>query len=360
MASLDDSPAARWALDEAQQGLSSLHFEPDSSTTGHDLGPEDVLVRIHAASLNYRDLAIARGGAPGAVPLPASPNVIPGSDGAGTVLAVGSAVDWLQPGDQVVTHMVARKPDDHMPTVVEDIGPGLGGILNGTLCQRGVFHHSCLVSMPKNMSFEEAATLTCSGLTAWNALMGLPSMQVAKGDWILVQGTGGVSVAALQIAVAVGANVIAITSSASRAQKLEALGAKHVINYREQTNWGEIAKSLTPDKRGVDHVVDVVGAKSLAQSLQAVRPHGLITIAGIVGGMDETDPGIMSSLWKPCMFRGILLGSRRMFMDMVRFMEENDVRPAVDDVSFRLEDAKAAYERLEQQEHFSKVIIKVN
>lgn len=115
------------------------------------------------------------------------------------MLAVGSAVGWLKLGDKVVTHMVTSKPDDHMPTMMDDICPGLGSILDGTLCHRGVFHHSCLVPMAKHMSFEEAATLTCSGLTAWNGLMGLPSRQVKEGDWILVQGTGGVSVAALQV-----------------------------------------------------------------------------------------------------------------------------------------------------------------
>lgn len=154
--------------------------------------------------------------------------------------------------------------------------------------------------------------------------------------------------------------MIAITSSDSRAAKLKALGAKNVINYREQTNWGEIAKSLTPDQRGVGHVVDVVGVKTLAQSLEAIRAHGLITIAGIVGGTgDEKDPGIMSAMWRHCIVRGIILGSREMFLEMVKFMEEADVKPAIDDVSFYLKDAKAAYERLERQEHFSKVIIKM-
>lgn len=139
---------------------------------------------------------------------------------------------------------------------------------------------------------------------------------------------------------------------------MKALGAKHVINYREQTNWGEVAKSFTPDKRGIDHVVDVVGARSLTQSLNAVRAHGLITLAGLVGGAgDEKEPGIMSALWRHCIFRGIILGSRKMFLDMVKFLEEEDVKPAIDDVSFQLQDAKGAFERLERQEHFSKVVI---
>lgn len=135
------------------------------------------------------------------MPLLAVPDVIPGSDGAGVVVAVGSAVPqtWgFQPGVHVVTHMVSRKADEHMPTM-EDICAGLGQTLHGTLCRRGVFHYTCLVPMPGNLRFEEAATLTCSGLTAWNALMGVPGREVREGDWVLVQGTGGVSVAALQV-----------------------------------------------------------------------------------------------------------------------------------------------------------------
>lgn len=152
--------------------------------------------------------------------------------------------------------------------------------------------------------------------------------------------------------------MIAITSTAQKAEKLKALGAKHVINYREQTNWGEIAKSFTPDKRGVDHVVDVIGAKSLSQSLDAVRLHGLITLAGLVGGaVDKEEPGVMSALWRHCIFRGIILGSRQMFLDMVKFLEEQDVKPALDDVAFGLQDATGAFERLARQEHFSKVVI---
>lgn len=150
-------------------------------------------------SSHHVKLTILQGKVPGGIPLNARQNVVPGSDGAGTVLAVGSNVDWLEVGDHVVTHMVSRRSDDHMPCMMDDISHGLGQELDGTLCRRGIFHHTCLVPMPKHMSFEQAATLTCSGMTAWNALMGLPSMTVKKGDWILVQGTGGVSVAALQV-----------------------------------------------------------------------------------------------------------------------------------------------------------------
>lgn len=161
---------------------------------------------------------------------------------------------------------------------------------------------------------------------------------------------------------AAGANVIAITSSEAKADRLSVLGARHVINYRKETAWGEIAKSLTPGQRGVDHVVDVVGPRTLTQSLSAVRMHGLITVTGMLGGSgdsDNKDPGIMSGLWKQTIYRGIILGSRSMFLDLVRYVEETGLKPAVDDVVFGLEEVKGAFERMERQEHFSKIVIKI-
>lgn len=156
-----------------------------------------------------------------------------------------------------------------------------------------------------------------------------------------------------------GATVIAITSTDSKAEQIRALGAQHVINYKTHEHWGEIAKSLTPGQRGVDHVVDVVGIKTFAQDLAALRVHGLVTIAGMVGGTDDKDPGMMSSLWQLATYRGILLGSRQMFLDMNAFLEEKKVKPALDSVAFSLEEALGAYERLERWEHFSKVVIKM-
>lgn len=219
----ETSSQGRWVLGASQEGISSLRYEAMATAEAGQLGPEDVLVEIRAASLNYRDIAISKvrkpydptantmrndeselillrqGNPSSALPLPATPNVIPGSDGAGVVVAVGSNVSpWLSPGVQVVAHMVGHIKDDIMPGF-NDIGAGLGQSLNGTLCRRGIFHHTCLVPMPRNLTFEEAATLTCSGLTAWNALMGLRGKEVKEGDWVLIQGTGGVSIAALQV-----------------------------------------------------------------------------------------------------------------------------------------------------------------
>lgn len=165
-----------------------------------------------------------------------------------------------------------------------------------------------------------------------------------------------------KIAVAVGANVVAITSSDAKADRLLSLGARHVINYRKNSNWGELAKAFTPEGRGIDHVVDVVGATTMAESLSALRLHGLITVAGMIGGFGggEQAPDVMSALWKLCVFRGIYLGSRSMFNDMVQFLEQKEVRPALDDIVFSLEDVKSAFERLEKQRHFSKVVIKTS
>ncbi|KAL1867688.1 hypothetical protein Daus18300_006244 [Diaporthe australafricana] len=334
-------PTGRWVLDSAQEGISSLRYEPDATFTANQGNPSS------------------------AIPLPATPDVILGSDGAGVVVAVGSDVpkssQWLQPGVKVMTHMIPHVADNTLPGF-EDVASGLGQKLNGTLGRQAILHHSALVPMPSHMSFEEAATLTCSGLTAWNALMGMPGREVKKGDWVLTQGTGGVSVAALQIAVAAGATVVAITSSDEKADRLLSLGARHVINYKKHSNWGELARGLTPEKRGIDHVVDVVGPTTMAESLRALRLNGLLTVTGMIGGLGggEQVPDLMSALWNLCIVRGIYLGSRSMFWDMVRFLEQKGIRPALDDVAFSLEEAKSAFERLERQEHFSKIVIKMS
>ncbi|KAK8007510.1 hypothetical protein PG989_001500 [Apiospora arundinis] len=358
--------SGRWVLDSAQEGLSSLRFDA-TAVPPVQLGPEEVLVRMHAASLNYRDLVIARGGKSSALPLPATPNVTPASDGSGTILAVGPSVPsnlHLAPDVRVVTHMTPHLADDELPGF-DGIDGGLGQQTSGTLCRLGVFHYSALIPLPMpeaDMSFEAAATLTCSGLTAWNAVMGMRGREVREGDWVLVQGTGGVSIAALQIAVAAGATVIATTSSDAKADRLRSLGAQHVLNYRTQPDWGSRAKELTPNRRGVDHVVDIGGAPTLSQSLEAIRRDGVVTVVGMIAGGaggNENPPDAMSALYRICVLRGVLLGSRNMFRDMVKFFHEKKIEPAVDDVSFGLEDAIKAYERLEKQQHFSKVVIKI-
>ncbi|KAF9871819.1 hypothetical protein CkaCkLH20_10753 [Colletotrichum karsti] len=350
----------QWVVRSQQSDLSGLQFQENAPIP--ELGPSEVLVEVLAASLNYRDLVVAKG----LLGLKSSPDLVPGSDGAGYVRKTGSDVKSVAPGDRVVMHMVPETFKDNQVAPLDDstlpsfahISAGLGHGLNGTLSTHGVFQESCLAKFGDNLSFEEAATLTCSGITAWNALMGLEGKQVKKGDWVLVQGTGGVSIAALQFALAAGANVIATTSSDAKAARLRDLGAHHVINYRSSPDWGAVAKRLTPSSRGVDIVVDVGGNATLGQSLEAMRIDGLIVIAGLLGKTDREEP-LMSVLGRICVVRGILLGTRQMMRDMIKFMEEKGVKPALDAEVFTLSEAKAAFERLEQQKHFSKVVIKI-
>lgn len=285
-------------------------------------------------------------------------DLIPGSDGAGIVVAVGSSVSNFKAGDRVVTHMCPFLPDDQVPTMA-DISAGLGHSIDGTLRTRGNFHESALVRAPKNLHSSRACTLTCSGLTAWNALFGLKGRAVQSSDWVLVQGTGGVSIAALQFAVAAGATVVATTSSAEKAARLKGLGAAHVLNYRQVPAWGTTVRALTPGGRGVDFVVDVGGNDTLLESLNAIRTDGIVVATGLLGGTDTPPIPMLAALMHACTVRGILLGTRNQFEDMVRFVEEHQIEPVIDHISFDMTEVKDAYERLEKQQHFSKVVVKM-
>ncbi|CAG7923299.1 unnamed protein product [Penicillium olsonii] len=340
-----------WVLND-QHGIDSLQLVGDHPI--RTLKDDEVLVKINAASLNYRDIVIAKG----EPQLPFfTPGVTPGSDGAGTVEAVGSKVRSFKAGDRVCTHLISQLPSSEAPGF-SNINTGLGQHLDGTLRNHGIFHESALVPMP-DLSFLEACTLTCSGLTAWNALFGLSDHAPGKGSTVLVQGTGGVSIAALQFALAAGATVIATTSSEVKAERLRSLGAHHVINYRTSHAWGDVAKSLTAESNGVDIVVDVGGLSTLPQSFKAVRKNGVIAVTGLLGQAEDQAaiPSIMDCLMNVCTARGILLGTRDQFHDMNRFITEKGIRPVVDDKVFGFQETKEAYEYLQQQKHFSKVCI---
>lgn len=282
--------------------------------------------------------------------------VIPGSDGAGVVESVGSGVTRFKPGDRVVTLFNSG----HIAGSLDgsSIATGLGGALDGTLREYGVFNEQGLVAAPKNLNDLEASTLSCAGLTAWNALYGLESRALKPGQWVLTQGTGGVSIFALQFAKAAGAKVIATTSSAAKAETLKALGADHVINYKEVSAWGEKAKELTGGV-GVQHVVEVGGPTTMAQSLKAIAIDGVITIIGFIGGMSKDQPTYLDTLMNICTVRGVLVGSRLQMEDMVRAIEANDLHPVVDEKVFGLAELKDAYEYMWDQKHFGKLTIKV-
>ncbi|PLB49812.1 GroES-like protein [Aspergillus steynii IBT 23096] len=317
------SSCKAWIL-SGQEGPKSLEFVENQELP--PLGDHDVRVRIHAASLNHRDIAIAKG----AYNLTIEPNVVPGSDAAGVVEDIGSSVDGFQPGDRVCTHLTSHMLDD-APATFADIGAGLGQRIHGTLRTHGVFHDTSLVKMPGNLTFDEAATLTCSGLTAWNGLFGF--------------------------SLAADATVIATTSSDEKAAKLRSLGAHHIINYKATLNWGEVAKGLSPDGKGVHTVIDVGGLSTLRQSLHAVRPEGMIALTGLLGQAPDGDvPNIMDGLVHLCTIRGLLLGTRTQFAAMNQFIEKENIKPVVDDRPFGLEEVKEAFEYLSQQRHFSKVV----
>lgn len=238
---------------------------------------------------------------------------------------------------------------------------GLGGSVDGTLRNVGAFNEQGLVPLPKGLSFTEGATLTCAGLTAWNALYG-SDKKLAAGQWVLTQGTGGVSIFAVQFAKAAGARVIATTSSSEKAKLLEKLGADHIINYRETPEWGAEAKKLTGGV-GVDHVVEIGGPATMKQSLASIRLSGVITIIGFVAAQkDEKEPGFLDCLTNLCTARGILVGSRIQMEDMCRAIEANPekLRPVVDSKVFTLETVKEAYEYQFSGKHQGKVCIEIS
>lgn len=276
-----------------------------------------------------------------------------GSDGAGEVVEVGSRVTRFKPGDKVVT--LFNQGHQFGPVDIAASGTGLGGIVDGTLRQYGVFNETGLSRSPANLNDVETATLTCAGLTAWNALFGLKPLK--PGQWVLTQGTGGVSLFALQFAKAAGARVISTSSSAEKCETLKKLGADHVINYKEDPKWGETAKKLTAGD-GVDHVVEVGGAGTLEQSCAAIRFEGVISIIGFLSGQ-KTEITAVHALMHICTFRGVYVGSRQQLEEMISCIEANDLHPVVDDKVFTLEQAKEAYQFMWDKKHFGKIGIKI-
>ncbi|CAN8105179.1 unnamed protein product [Discula destructiva] len=341
------STTQQWTVSGTEKGFDGLEF---GEVQVPKVGENDVLVKINGASLNYRDLIIPKG----QYPFPTKFPVVAGSDGSGEVVEVGSKVTRFQKGDKVVTlfnqgHLVGALDTAATTT-------GLGGVLDGTLRQYGVFTETGLSKAPANLNALEAATLTCAGLTAWNALYGL--RRLMPGDWVLVQGTGGVSLFGLQFAKAAGAKVIATTSSAAKAETLKKLGADHVINYKEDAAWGVTAKKLTPGGEGVDHILEVGGAGTMEQSVKAIKFEGTISIIGFLAGAQSKTSAI-DALVNVCTFRGVYVGPRQQLEDMVRCIEANDIHPVLDSKVFSLAEAKEAYQYMWDQKHFGKVAIKI-
>lgn len=272
--------------------------------------------------------------------------------------AVGPSVTAFKPGDRVVTHLYSTT-DDEAHYSIADTREMLGMGRDGTLSSMCVFSAGCLIHAPSSLDWLAACTLTSTWTTAWNILLGIEGIQAGPGKYVLVQGTGGVSVAVLQLAISLGATVIATTSSSDRAAKLTSLGAKHVLNYRTNPEWGAEARALTPGGKGFDIIVDVGGNATLGQSLAAVKVNGLVGVIGGVGGDAELVP-LFGALLSTCMVRGLIAGSRAQFNDLVRYIDEKKLKPVFDEEVFELADAKEGYRKLNEKRHFAKVVIRID
>ena len=311
-------------------------------------GDRDVVVRIRAASLNYRDLVVLRGQydrtpVPGRVPL---------SDGAGEVVAVGSAVTQFKVGDRVAACFFQGWPAGRFKAEMHRTA--LGGSIDGVLAEQAKFPEEGLVHLPANYSFEEGATLPCAAVTAWQSL--IVRGQLVPGETVLLLGTGGVSIFGLQIAKSAGAKVIITSSSDTKLERARKLGADAVINYRTTPDWGKAAANLAGNE-GVDHVVEVGGAGTFLQSVRACRSGGKIGLIGILSGR-EAQTEIFPIVTKSATVFGIYVGSREMFEGLNRALAQSGIRPVIDKV-FPFESATEAYEHLAVGSHFGKVVIRV-
>lgn len=311
-------------------------------------GLGQVKVRMRAWSTNFRDLVISKGLYPGGA---LQRDTVPLSDGAGEVIAVGEGVSRWRTGDRVMANFFQRWISG--PPHVEGFHSDLGRGIDGLLAEEVVLDQRGLVRIPAHLSFEQAATLPCAGVTAWNALFEVGKVQ--PGQNVLVLGSGGVSVLALQLAKAAGARVIATSSSDEKLQRLSTLGADVLINYRQQPEWDQVVLEHTGG-RGVDLVVEVGGAGTLPRSLAAVGLGGTVALVGVLAGMgSQIDPTPM--IGRVARLQGIYVGSVAMFEALVAALEANAIAPVVDDRVFRFEEAPEAYAWQASGQHFGKVVI---
>ena len=308
-------------------------------------GAGEIIVDMKSASLNYRDLLTVTMGAGNQPPL------VPFSDGAGVVSAVGSGVSRVKVGDRVCPLFYQSWISG--PVTAESRSQPLGGPLEGVLQPRIKLIADGVSKIPDYLSFEEAATLPCAGLTAWRAIT--VEAPVGPDDTILVQGTGGVSIFALQFAKARGAKVIATSSSDAKLERARKLGADHLINYKTNPEWGQEALKLTAG-RGVDVVIEVGGDNTMSKSLDAVRVGGTIVVIGILGGLSNNIfiPALFS---KNARMIGISVGSREQFDEMVKHMTEWKMHPVVDKV-FPLDQVRDALKLMQAGGHFGKICLR--
>lgn len=313
-----------------------------------DPGPGQIVIRMRAVSLNYRDLLTVDGSYNPKQPLP----LIPCSDGVGDVAAVGEGVERVSEGDRVIP-IFAQRWISGAPTR-DRLRSTLGGPLDGTLAEYVLLSEQGVVRAPGHLEDAEAASLPCSAVTAWNALVG--DNPVKAGDTVLVQGTGGVSIFALQLAQLLGARVIATSSNDEKIERVKRLGAWETINYRDQPEWGKTARRMTGGE-GVDRVIEVGGAETLAQSLSAVAIGGQISLIGNLSGA-KLQLNIIPIFMRQVRLQGVLVGHRESLEEMNRAIDAHAMKPVIDRV-FPFAETREAFEHMKTGRHFGKICIRL-
>jgi NADPH:quinone reductase-like Zn-dependent oxidoreductase len=324
-------------------GVDSLEFTERPTLQP---GPAEVLVRVHAISFNFRDLLMIKGLYNPKLALPR----IPCSDGAGQVAAVGEGVTLWQPGDRVAGIFMQNWQDG--PPTPDRTKGALGGDIDGMLAEYVVLKETGLVRLPQHLSFEEGATLPCAAVTAWNALA---AGNLKPGATVLIQGTGGVAIFALQFARLMGARVLGISGSYEKLERAFSMGLDAGLNYREIPDWDRWAMAETGGE-GVDLVVEVGGQGTLPRSLRAVRMGGVIAQVGVLTGPGEPFP-LPTVLHKQVRMQGIYVGSRKNFIDMNKAITLAELRPIGE--AFPWSQARAVLTRLEEASHFGKLVLTV-
>ncbi|HEY4021897.1 MAG TPA: NAD(P)-dependent alcohol dehydrogenase [Pseudonocardiaceae bacterium] len=310
-------------------------------------GADEVLVRMRGWAVNFRDLMLVRG----MYPKPVKPDVVALSDGAGEVVGVGSGVTRWSVGDRVVSTYFPRWHSG--PGTPDKTADELGGSVDGVLAEYVTFAQDAVVAVPAHLDYAEAATLTGAGVTAWRAVV--EEGRLVPGQNVLSLGSGGLSSFAIQFAALGGARVIATTSSNEKIERLMAIGAEDVINYRRSPEWGVAVAELTGG--GVDHVVEVAGAGTFGQSVIAARVGGHISVAGVLTQGSGIDP--LMVLAKQLTLRGLTNASRETFVEMNRAIEQRRLRPVID-MRFPFDDVDAAFKHLETGTHVGKVVLEAD
>lgn len=307
-------------------------------------GPGEIKVRLHASSLNFHDYAVVAG------MIPTDDDRIPMSDGAGIVEAVGAGVSEFEVGDPVVSTFFPHWLEG--PARIGDFTTTPGDGVDGYAREQIIRPATWFTRQPAGYSHAESATLTTAGLTAWRALVVDGGLKA--GDTVLVLGTGGVSIFALQFAKMMGARVIATSSSNEKLARLRELGAEHTINYQETPDWGKAVKALTHGE-GVDHIVEVGGPGTLPQSIDAVKIAGHIALIGVLTGR-EGDIPTAKLMAKQAKLQGLIVGSRRHQLEMIRAIEAMNVRPVIDR-EFALTEIGEAFRYQESGQHIGKICL---